>query len=403
MNANAKVIPSMDKKAKEKVNILFLIGELGRGGGAEIMVINLANSLNKEKYNVHFCARADGSQGENLVSNARISVISKSGTLDIRYLRRVISQIHEWDIDLIHSHLFGNDLYGFLAGMATGKKVVQTIHGREFARSMRRVMAYRIMKAYVDRFVAVSDDLGNEMLKRIHPPRGKLCIVYNGVDTQRFSPHQAKVTELFGDYFNRGGPVIGTVGNLKPVKGQDFLVRAAHLLIKKYPEARFVVIGETFEPYRKYREHLDALVHQFGLGDNIRFVGPCSDVSTVLPHLDVYVLPSRSEGMSLSLLEAMSSERPIVATDVGGNPKLIKSGETGFLVPAEHPESLASRISFLLEHPGVRRTIGRRARKYVCENFSLDTMSRNYEAVYSSVLNGDRRRSKKGNVLHSPD
>jgi glycosyltransferase involved in cell wall biosynthesis len=248
------------------------------------------------------------------------------------------------------------------------------------------------MKKGVDRLVVVSDELEREVRERIGLTPPKLCCVYNGVDTDYYSGHKNGEYRMPLEGLNGGGPVIGTVGNIRHIKGHDIFLHTARLLVNRYPEAKFVVVGDTFPKNREYRNYLLGLKRELGLDRNVEFAGSVHDTSEVFPLFDIFVLPSRSEGLSLSLLEAMSSERPIVATAVGGNSKLIEHGKTGFLAPPEDAETLSKRITELIERPDAARQMGKSARKTVSENFSLRAMARQYEEMYEAVL-GSRNKA----------
>ena len=314
----------------KKLNILQLIGEF-TCGGAETVVINLTNRLKKEGWNVIVSARMDGPLSAQLTDKNCVHFIGKKKALDIRYLSKLVSLIRENDIDLIHSHLFGNDLNGFIAAKYAGVKIIQTIHGMDSIASRKRVVAYNIMVPFVDRIVTVSESLKQEFEKSVSIKNDKICTIHNGVSLERSFINKRSIIAEIG--ISNSFPIIGAVGNVKPVKGYDTLIRAACLIIKKYPEAKFLIVGDVSED-KAYKEELDGLIYKLGLKGHIKYLGYRQDAYKILSLFDIYVLPSRSEGLSIALLEAMSLKKPIVATNVGGNVKALENGKTALLVPS---------------------------------------------------------------------
>jgi len=198
----------------------------------------------------------------------------------------------------------------------------------------------------------------------------KLAVLENGVDLAPF-------TDL--SLPRRRGPevVIGTVANLRPVKGIDVLVRAAARVVAKHPHARFRVAGQG-----EQRPHLEGLIDELSLHDHFELTGPVSDVPAFLAGVDIAVLPSHAEGMSNALLEYMAAGRPVVATDVGANAQLLKSGELGRLVPAGDDVALAEGILRLARDPAEAIRVAETARRHVAEHYSREAMRERFEAFY---------------------
>jgi glycosyltransferase involved in cell wall biosynthesis len=175
--------------------------------------------------------------------------------------------------------------------------------------------------------------------------------------------------------------VFGAVGRLVPVKAYPILLKAAKLVFREIPPAHLVIVGDG-----PLRNELVQLARDYNMMDRVHFLGARKDVSEILGAFDVYVLCSESEGMSNTILEAMASGRPVVATAVGGNPELVVDGETGLLVRPNHPHRLATAIMKLLREPACRRRLGQGGRRRVEEQFSLESMVRNYAKVYLGLF-----------------
>jgi glycosyltransferase involved in cell wall biosynthesis len=368
-----------------KINILQLIGSF-TSGGAENMVVNLVNGLAEDTFNVILSARAAGPAARGLINGNKVVIIEKNSTVDISYLLKLIRLIKKYRIDIIHSHMFGANMYGFLAAKLSGAKIIQTVHGMDCLNSKKRMIAYRLMHRFIDKIVTVSESLRVEFLKYTKVNQEKVFTIHNGIDINKYSVSDGYINKRAQLHLPPACPVIGAVGNIKHVKGYDTLILAAAGVIERYPEARFLIVGETVKKHEQEKMRLDNLIKKLGLGNNVQFMGYREDIYEILPVFDVYVLPSRSEGQSLALLEAMASGRSIVATDVGGNPLLIKHGISGILTPAEDHVSLGQQIIRVLDDKNFAAELGKNAREDAVRRFSVENMAAGYDDLYKSIF-----------------
>jgi glycosyltransferase involved in cell wall biosynthesis len=360
-----------------------LIGEF-TSGGAETLVVKVTNRLIENGWNVIVSARKDGPLSEQLIDRDLLYLLPKTGTIDFGYLRALIKLIRRHDIDIVHSHLFGNDLYGFLAAKYTGKRILQTIHGMDSISSKKKIIAYKLMAPFVDMVVTVSDSLKEEFLKVVKINRQKIMTIDNGVDVEkRPTGDPIALKKELG--INGADPIIGAVGNVKVVKGYDTLISAMPSILKKYRNAMFVIVGDITEQ-PDYKAKLDRQVEELELKDKILFLGYRSDAYDVLSLFDIYTLPSRSEGLSVALLEAMSLSKPIVATTVGGNSLVLKDKETALLVRSEDPKMLSSCILHYLDNKAVAECTGKSAYDTVEAKYSMKQMIDQYEELYRELL-----------------
>jgi len=199
--------------------------------------------------------------------------------------------------------------------------------------------------------------------------------IYNGVDADFFSPSNG-VRKIRGELdIPPGAFLMGIVGRLDPIKNHETLFRAFGTLRERLPDVHLLVIGDGPE-----RKRLEALA-----GDGVFFLGNRLDVPEILRTLDVFVLSSRNEGISKTILEAMATAVPVVATHVGGNPELVEHGRTGFLVEPGDFQAMASAILRYADNPELRIAHGQTGRKRVLENFTIEKMVRSYEEVYRRV------------------
>jgi sugar transferase (PEP-CTERM/EpsH1 system associated) len=240
------------------------------------------------------------------------------------------------------------------------------------------------MRRIIHRYVAVSRDI-EQWLHR-HVGANEQCVqqIYNGVDTQRFSRNQSRA-ELPWREEVRSPVVIGTVGRLNPVKNQASLLHALAILKSSSPEVfgrlRLLIVGEG-----PCREELEALSRELELDDKLYLAGDRDDVPSLLAAMDIFTLPSVAEGISNTVLEAMASNLPVVATAVGGNVELVKPGDTGLLIPVNDHAALASALKTLATDAELRRKIGENAGKFVVNGFSWDKTVQQYLSVYDGLF-----------------
>ncbi len=244
-----------------------------------------------------------------------------------------------------------------------------------------------------DRVIVVADSLREHFPVRGADPE-KFVTVYNGVDLRAFEPGEPSpaLREELG--IPPGWQAIGTTGSLHPRKDQLGLLRAFSRLIQTRPRTKLVVVGEARGAEAEaYADRLRAYVAAEGLQRNVTFTGRRSDVPCILRELDLFVLPSLNEGLPRAILEAMALALPVVATRVGGNAELVVDGQTGLLVPAEDPDALAAAMARILQDPELAGSMGRRGRRRVEAEFSLEASTREVEAVMAQVLGARRARA----------
>ena len=246
---------------------------------------------------------------------------------------------------------------------------------------------FRLVSGSCTQCIANCRSIGDAIVSRGEISPGKVSVIFNGIDLDDFDQKRNN-TELRREICaGQDVPIVGMVANFNfDIKGQQFFVKAARRVVEKVPEARFVLAGDG--PLRSTCEE-EATV--LGIRDKVHFLGERSDVSGILRNLTVSVLSSTSEGLSNVILESMAAAKPVVATDVGGNPELVENGITGHIVPPADPEALADGILRLLRSPDRAKVMGEAARVRVEKDFSVGRMVERHADLYASALaNGDR-------------
>ena len=231
----------------------------------------------------------------------------------------------------------------------------------------------------VDRLLSVSARLADRMAATVGVSPTEIRIIRNGVDTRRFaSVDRDQARRALG--LAPSDLAIGAVGRFQPVKDHANLLLASSALAREGHQHLVLLAGVG--PLRK---SLKDLALRLGIAERVRFLGHRPDVESVLAALDIFALPSKSEGLSNTLLEAMAAGVPVVATHVGGADELVQHGATGLLVPAQQPDALASALSQLIMDPEKRRHMGYLGQQRAHQEFSLERMIRSYEELYLSL------------------
>ena len=352
-------------------------------GGLENGLVNLINHMPADRYRHAIICLTDFTDFRMRLQRPDVPVLAldKQEGKDPRAYLRLIRVLHDLRPDILHTR--SSALDGQLCGIAAGVSGrVHSEHGETVL--WRYPSLRRLIQPLVHRYIAVSESLTRWLMEN-GVPKGRITQVYNGVDCDRFQPRIGGRGAVCGAGFvPDGGLVIGTVGRMQSVKDQLTLVGAFLHLLKTVPEGRrflrLVLIGDG--PLRgPAREMLESQ----GAGDLAWLPGERADIPEILRALDVFVLPSLSEGTSNTILEAMASGLPVVATRVGGNPELVEEGVTGRLLPPKEFEQLAGAIKGYLEDPELRVRHGQAARQRAREKFSMEAMVGGYLAVYDGV------------------
>jgi glycosyltransferase involved in cell wall biosynthesis len=300
------------------------------------------------------------------------------------FLARLRGALARERIDLVHVNNYRSVPFGHLASERAGVPCVATVREQV---SPDKVRQYRLQRP--DALIAVSNAVaqnladGGALADRVTTVRSGVALGRMLGDTERRGLRER---------FNIAAdvPVIGIVAHLLPHKGYDDLVEALALIARQVPTVRCLVIGEV--PRRRYLRHLLDLAERHAVRERLVLVGPQADVPQFLGGMDLFVLPSHTEGLPLTVLEAMAAGKPVVATTVGGIPEAVRHGETGLLVPPREPGRLAEAVVTVLRDRALATSMGAAGRARAQALFSLETEARQTRAVYDDVV-GVRRLS----------
>lgn len=361
--------------------ILFLSTSSGPGG-AERVINNLAASLDPARYRAVLCLFRQGWIQERSESRGiPTHIIPTHGMTDWRWAIRFRRLLKDEHVDLIHAHEFDANVQGAFVAAISGIPLVATVHGKHyFWEKLRRRLAYRWVSRRAT-MVAVSEDLKQFIVEKVGVCSERITVLYNGVDVPP-PPRKADIDACRKELrLPEEDQIVGVVGNLYPVKGHQYLIEGIPEVLKKCPNTSFIFAGRG-----QLETELKDQVFRLGLDKRVHFLGLRQDIPRILALLDVFVLPSLSEGLSMAILEAMMAGKPVIATRVGGNPEIVLDGETGFLVPPKDSQALAARLTTLLANREQATQFAGRGKRRAEGRFSLQTMVHAYQSLYDTCL-----------------
>jgi len=354
-------------------------------GGGEKHFIDLARGLMQRGHEIAFVLRNGCEWSERMSSLGAINVrrFPLRNSADIASAIKIANVIRREKIDIVHAHLARDySIASFAVRLAPRAKLILTRHVL-----FRMKRAQSMMLSNVSRVIAVSDAVADVVARTFS--KDKIRVVLNGINFEEQTDEDR--TKGFKEFrFEHeipfDAPLIGTLGELKKLKGQEEFILASQIIAKEIPSARFVVVGEDKSFDKKFRNTLKRLVKVFGLEDRFLWLNWINDTRAFHSAVDVFVSPSHTESFGLAILEAMANGCAIVATETEGAKLLLDGGRNGTLVGCEKPTELSAAIIELLRNDKLRRDLGERSKKFAKSKFSLDRMVEETEAVYRETL-----------------
>ncbi len=373
-------------------HVVHLIYALSTGG-LENGLVNIINRMPAKRYRHTIVCLTSADDFSQRITAPGVDVIAlgKPPGHDLGFYLNLRQTIKQLNPDIVHSR----NLAALEAQLSTlwmgGIKRVHGEHGREVGdldgTNRKYLLLRRSMRWLIHHYIAVSADLQRWLMETVGVEPQRVTQIYNGVDAAKFKPRNVKPLALLPQRWRDLDDMllVGTVGRLTPVKDQQLLLEAVAQIRSIEPQLfqrlRLIIVGDG-----PLRANLVALAEQLELTDFVWFAGDRSDVPEVLSTMDLFVLPSLGEGISNTILEAMASGLPVVATAVGGNLELVQEAVTGALVPAGDSSALAGAICNMLRDVAALDAAGANAQRYVADKFDWDRTVAQYMRVYDDLL-----------------
>jgi glycosyltransferase involved in cell wall biosynthesis len=389
----------MDKR----ITVLISMTDLDRHG-VQHQVLELVKGLDKERFRPVVLTLSPGGPMEReyraILGDSLIS-LERKGKYDFLCLFKVCRILRRMKVDVVQPFITPATFFTLLPALLchTPVKIVternslmeKDYGGFGFNLYMR---VENLLSRFADWAVANSG-AGKEYLigRGIKPSRTK--VIYNGIDTSHLTCDSEAVAQVRQRLdLTPASKVVGMVARMFPAKRHDIFLQAAAMVNHVMPDTRFVLLGDGV-----LRSYLEKLSQELGLASKAIFFGEQRDVAPYLSTFDVFALSSDTEGLSLSVCEAMAMAKPVVATDVGGNRELVEEGKTGFLVPPRNPEALSKAIIRVLQNPDMAQSMGKTAREKVATQLGLERYLDEYQSLYEETLMRKNRRRKSVSAI----
>jgi glycosyltransferase involved in cell wall biosynthesis len=360
-------------------------------GGTENQFMALGRLLDRSRFDVAFaCLRRWGPFVDELrqlgIPLHEYHVATFRSVRALAQQARLARQIVHSRIDIVHAYNFYGNVFAVPPARLVAPVVIASIRDRSpyLTPMQRRVQRYACQ--FADRILVNADAVKDWLVHDEGYDPSKIAVIRNGVDMTRFGdlPAGERIRSELG--IAADARLVVVVSRLARLKGIEYFLRAAAALKPRYPDVRFLIVGETSPPDPAYLRDLQRLAADLGVDGQVTFTGRRSDIPAILGAADVSVMPSLNEALSNVLLESMAAGAPVVATRVGGTPEALVDGDTGLLVPPGEAGALAAGVSRLLDDRELARRLGCAARRLIAERFSVERMVRATEDLYAELL-----------------
>ena len=364
------------------------VGDLWAGAEVQLKVL-LSKLVRKAEINLSVILFNEGRLKKEIAAlGVPVKVFPENRWGSGKIFLELVREFKKSNIRIIHTHKYKDTILAAPAAKLCGiPHVVRTVHGlrepfaglQAFKMSCYEAIERTVHRHCVDSIIGVSSQI--ESKYKAEGEVSRVTCIRNGIDLEGklIQTDRWRTRKDLG--IDSETCLIGTVGRLTPVKGIPYLLEAASVLLRQGAKVKILVVGEG-----SIRQDLMAQTRSLGITDRVVFLGHREDTDALLQALDIFALPSLSEGVPMALLEAMAAARAVVASRVGGIPEIIEDGFEGHLVEPMDVKGLAERCRRLIESPDVARKMGEQGRKRVERDFSATTMADRVASVYKELL-----------------
>ena len=362
-------------------NVLHVVNGL-RIGGTEKQLFSYLKYLNRERFNSTVFCITDApllNYNKNFEFDIIIGNFKKFHPLIFKNFADIIRKNK---IDIIHSYLFHSNILSRCMGkVLQAPIVINEERGLEGWKKSWHVLLDKSTSRFADLIIANSKSVKENLITKIGITAERVMVVNTGIDFEEFEGlHVLQLNKKdFG--FKENDIVVGSISRLQKIQGIAYLIEAAKIVSQKIPNIKFLIVGDGPE-YDKLR----TMEKMLALDNRIKFLGLRMDIRKILYLIDIFVRPSLEEGLPRGVMEAMASNKPFIASHVGGNIELADHGRNGILVPPKDSQALSDAILCLAKNPDLRAEMGRKGRKYLKQNFDWRYLALRRQEIYERLI-----------------
>ena len=361
-----------------RICVIQVVDSLPRGGMERVAVI-LANGLARLGCDSHIVSsRSYGSLEEEIDPSVKSWCAGRTSRYDLKGIRRIARYVDDNGIQVIHSHNHRSSYLIRVVLWFVKSRPVHVVHDHSGPGlcNRRKGLLDWLMLRHVDAYLAVSEAIRDRASRLLSLPEGRCLYLRNGVVLPPEAPPHC------------GRPTVIQAACLDGPKDHTTAVRAAHIIRKEFPDLRWCCAGKITDPPTPYLQKLQGIIESLGMQGCFELMGECSDVSALLREGNVGVLTSIAEGLPMAVLEYMATGLPVVMTDVGQAPAILRSGNAGLVARPGDPEGIARAILTILKDPALAARLGRAGRQYVGDHYTADRMVEEVYSLYATLLAG---------------
>ena len=383
----------------KSIRIMFVVGNLHLGGAGKLVMSLVRGLGEREGFLCSVCCLGEGgTYAEELIRlgyDVQVLEYTKQANLRapitaLRIVRDLKALFRRERVDIVHTYLFFTGILGRIAARLTGIPVI--VHSFFRIQNGAQRITERLLRRITQRYVVDSTAVRDNVARECGLKPAEVEVIYNGIDIARLD--REPVRDLRGEWgFEPGNQVIGIVAHLSAPKGHSPYLRAFARVLATLPETRLILAGDG-----PLRERLENEAGELGIENRVSFLGPRSDLASILHTIDLLALPSSWEGFGIVQAEAMCFRVPVVGTNRGGALEVVEDGTTGILVSYGDVEGLANATLRLLGDADLRKTMGQAGRARVSSNFGVERMLDGYVRLYSRLL----REPREGAISAAP-
>jgi len=360
----------MIKQTDNRIHIVHILPGLPFGG-AERLVINLVNTLDPKKFRSSILLFREDNPLQIEITNNEVSVfvVPKKGKISLRLIHDLEEKLQELHPDIVHTHLFGGDVWGRMAASRLGIPVVTTEHNVNMDEGMIKDFVKRKLSKKTNTYVACSSAIREDMQKR-YGISAPIEVIPNGIDAEKFRQTKEMFAEETINFL--------ILGRLEKQKGHEVALKAFAKM--PFEDWRLRIVGSG-----SLKKELDRMVDHLEINTKVSFDPAVHDVFPCFDTTDIVLIPSLWEGLGVVALEALASGRLVIASNTGGIKEIIEDGKTGVLFEVGNVDELVEKIRWAMNHEEQAKKIAKKGREFVREQYSQEKMVKEYQKIYTKI------------------